>query len=321
MTVIPTMKVEGLLDMEGLMREMERAFREFLEGRVMMPKRMILDVPGKGNALYMPALVQGYMGFKVITIYPSNADKGLQTSYALMILQDGETGMPLAVIDGDVLTAYRTGAVTGIAAKHLAREDARIIGIIGAGRQARTQLLALTKATGARDVIVYDVDREAAMSYTSWTAGMGLTASVLETPEDVAKRSDILVLATTSKDPVIRGDWLRNGELLISIGWAGASSREVDDSTLLTSDKIVVDSIEAALEESGDIRIPLEKGIIDRRSIYAELGEIVAGRKRGREGRDEKIFFKSVGLAFEDVVAAKYVYEKVSATKSSRGPL
>lgn len=311
--VIPMDFVEKNVMMSELLVAIEEGFKKFVKGGCLMPHRSIIEVDDLGVMLFMPAYVKpDSASVKIVTVYPRNLDKGLPTLFSLVVYLDVKTGKPLAIIEGSSITAYRTGAVSGVAIKHLAKKNPKRVGIIGAGRQARTQVLAAKEAAPTiSKLYVFDIREEKAEDFVGWVgrAGLKLDASVSRDPREVVLESEVIVLATTSRTPVINGEWLTNGSLVVSIGWVGKDSREVDDETLRRSDKLVVDSREAVLQESGDIIDPLKRGVIRGDEIF-ELGEVVAGFKPGRESEEEIIFFKSVGLAFEDAITARLVYEK-----------
>jgi len=303
--------VRKLLSMDEVMEAVEAAFREYCEGRTDTPKRTIIPVREVGgHVLYMPSYVEGAkaLAVKVVSAYPTRKSRGTSTVNAIVILNDPDTGEPIAVMAGAYITAMRTGAASGIATKYLARPDSRVVAVVGTGTQARTQLLAVKEVRKVKEVIAFDIDERRALKYAEYVRGLGIKCNVAESAEEAVRNADVVIVATTSKEPVIKGDWIREGTHVNSVGWMGRDSREVDSTTVKRS-KVVLDSMNA-IEESGDIRIPIEEGTISRNHIYGELCELVTGTKPGRENPREVTLFKSVGIAIEDAVTAKLAYEK-----------
>lgn len=299
--------------MKEVIKAIEKAFLELYNRTAKVPLRIIIDIEKhKGTMLYMPCYLEenDALAIKVVSVYGENLKKGFPTIFATVLVNDPETGKPLAIMEGGYLTAMRTGATSGVATKYLARKDSRTVGIIGAGVQARTQLWAVYEVRPLKKVFVYDISMERAKSFADYMSKkLGIEIIIAKSPEEVVRNSDILILATTAKQPVIDGDWIREGTHINSIGWVGPEGRELDSKTVRKA-KLIVDSKDAVLKESGDIIIPIKEGIIDESHIYAELGEIVSGAKKGRTSNEEITLFKSVGLAIEDAITAKLAYEK-----------
>jgi ornithine cyclodeaminase/alanine dehydrogenase len=214
-------------------------------------------------------------------------------------------------MEGGYLTALRTGAASGVAAKYLARRDSKVVGVIGTGVQARTQIWALSEVlkeitrVKAFDLVPGRVEPFAKDISTR----LGLEVETVETSKECVADSDVLVLATTSKAPVFDGNWLKKGTHVNSIGVSGPEGRELDDTTIKKA-KIVVDTKEGVLAETGDLIIPIKRGIISQENIYAELHEIVGGKKPGRTSDEEVTCWKAVGIAIEDAAVARLVYDK-----------
>jgi ornithine cyclodeaminase/alanine dehydrogenase len=251
------------------------------------------------------------MTTKIVTVYQNNATRhGIPNVLAAVILNDVETGRIEAIMEGSQITAMRTGAVSGVATKYLARNDAYRLGIFGAGVQARRQLEAVREVREIRSVSVYDTRTEMTRDFVAEaTAQADVKVSVAKTPDELVRDSDIIVTATTSATPVFNGRNIKPGTHINAIGAFTPSTREVDSETVATS-KIVVDSLDAALAEAGDIIIPLKEGVIQRENVWAELGEIVTGKKAGRTSQEEKTLFKSVGLGIQDAAVASVAFKK-----------
>ncbi|KPU62996.1 hypothetical protein EP1X_06460 [Thermococcus sp. EP1] len=305
--------LKKVLSMREAIDAVEKAFLEFYHEKAEVPLRTIIEIEKhNGFLLYMPSYLKESeaLAIKVVSLYAQNPEKGLPSVLATILLNDPETGKPLALMEGTYITAMRTGAASGVATKYLARKDAKIVGIIGAGVQARTQLWAVCEVRDIKEALVYDLNENRAKSFAEEMSNkLGIEILTASNPKDVAKNVDILIVATTATRPVISGEWIQNGTHINSIGWMGKDARELDSETVKRS-KLVVDSREGVLSESGDILIPIQEGIIDETHVYAELGEIVAGAKAGRKHEEEITLFKSVGLAIEDAITAKLAYEK-----------
>jgi ornithine cyclodeaminase/alanine dehydrogenase len=279
-----------------------------------MPTRVSLSLGDKSGWLgAMPAYLAraGSLSTKIVSVYGNNATlRGIPNVLATIILNDVETGRAEAILEGSYITAMRTGAVSGVATKYLARNDSEVLGVFGAGVQARKQLEAVREVRKIKTVIVFDTDRYRAQGFLAEiSAASNLNASVASSPTELVRASDIIVTATTSTTPVFSGREVKPGTHINAIGAFTPTSREIDDETVSAS-KIVVDSIDASLAEAGDIIIPLKEGVIQRQDIRAELGEIITGKKPARTSAQEKTLFKSVGLGIQDAAVAKLVFEK-----------
>lgn len=310
-------QVSSLLSVRESIDAVEEAFREFALGTASMPQRVSLQMPEDGGWLgVMPAFLAnaGSLATKIVTVYHHNLTRhSIPNVLATIVLNDVETGRVEAVMDGSEITAMRTGAVSGVATKYLARNNAGRLGLFGAGVQARRQLQAIREVREIESVFVYDINRDQAKNLALEASAEGdAKVSVADSPDAVVENSDIIVTATTSSTPVFNGRLLRPGTHICAIGAFTPSTREVDSEAVSTS-KIVVDSIDAALAEAGDILIPLKEGVIQRGDIWAELGEVVTGRKGGRTSEGERTLFKSVGLGIQDASVAKLVFKKAQS--------
>lgn len=305
--------VESILSMRETIEAVEKAFREHGLGTVSMPLRPVIRVDKqKGMVAFMPAYIEGMgsLGIKVVSVYADNPSKyNLPTIQGIVVLNDPKTGTVVAIMDGAFLTAMRTGAASGVATKYLANKNAKIVGVIGTGVQGRTQVAGVCEVRAIEKVKAYDVipDR-CSMFCKQVSADLNVDVVPVSSPELAVKDSDIVITASTSKTPVLNGDWLDEGTHVNAIGSHTPDSRELD-ATAIKRAKVVVDSRDAALKEAGDLMIPISQGIISPDHIYAELGEIITGRKIGRESEGDITLFKSQGLAIQDVSAASKVYE------------
>ena len=286
--------VQRVLKMDELILAMESALTDFSAGRVIQPVRTMVPIAEHGGFLgLMPAYTGQALGVKLVTFYPEN--RGVPTHSAIVQLFEPATGLPLVTMDGRLITEERTAAVSAVATKLLARGDASVLALIGAGVQARSHLKALSLVRQFREIRVWSPTTAAAFAKEF---GVRAVPSV----RDAVAGADVIVTATNSRTPVVHGEWLSPGAHVNAVGACRPDWRELDDG-LLGRGRLYVDSREAGAKESGDVRAGGE--------IVAEIGEVLAGAKPARQSRDEVTIFKSVGLAVEDVVAAALVYRKL----------
>jgi ornithine cyclodeaminase/alanine dehydrogenase len=310
--------VRQLLDMSECMVVVEMAFAELASGTAVMPLRININPPD-GVALYMPAYLKetGALSCKIVTSYKNNPAKhNLPTIMGKVLLQDSETGDVICIMDAGYLTAVRTGAVSGVATKYLARNVKRQeVGIFGAGVQGRAQLWAMTVVRDIAKAYVYDIIDDAVTKFIEeMSTGLNLEIAKAESLDDILTNADIICTATSSPTPIFNGDRVREGTHINAVGSHSPNTRELDTAIIKRS-KIIADSCEACLNEAGDIIIPISEGAIDKSQIYAELGEIVIGRKQPRTNDPEITLFKSNGLAIQDAATAKLVYDKALQAK------
>jgi len=304
--------VRRALPMREAVEAMKRAFAQLSRGQAQVPLRVALPVERhKGVTLFMPGYLAAddRMAVKIVSVFNDNPAKGLPLIHALVVVVDAETGAPTAVMDGTYLTALRTGAASGAATDLLAREDARVAAIFGAGVQGRTQLEAVCAVRPIEAAWVYDVDPKRAATYAEEMAGrLGIPIRVASTPAEAVRAADVICTATTATAPVFDDADVRPGTHINAIGAYTPQMQEVPAETVVRA-KVVIDHREASLAEAGDLIIPLQQGLITEDHIWAELGEIAAGLKPGRTDPEEITLFKSVGVAVQDVAAAAAVLE------------
>lgn len=306
-------EISRLISMRETIDAVEAAFGEFARGGVKMPQRstIMLDEEA-GSISFMPSYIPEAraLATKIISIYPKNPTKGLPTTAAWIIVNDPETGMIEALLDGTYLTAMRTGAVTGVAARYLAPKDSKKAAVIGCGVQGKTQAWAVAETRAIEKMRVFDLSRERMDLFSREMSGkLGIDVVPSDSVAEAVNGVDIVVTATTSKDPVVRREWLGERVHVSAIGAFYPDYRELDTGTIRDA-KLVVDSREAIMEEAGDILIPISEGVIGVDHIYAELGDLVLGRKPGRTDDDGLTVFKSVGLAIQDSSVARLVLDK-----------
>jgi ornithine cyclodeaminase/alanine dehydrogenase-like protein (mu-crystallin family) len=286
-------EVREHLRMADLIPAMEKALIDFSAGKVTQPVRQVIPVdPPGGFYGIMPALTPNGLGQKIVTFYPPNAEKGIHTHMALIILNDRETGAPIAVMDGRLITEMRTAAVSAAATKLLAPKDSKVLAILGSGVQARSHFEALRLVRNFEEIRVWSQTKSNAENFAK-EIGAKVTPA-----EEAVRGADVVVTVTSSKTPVLKGEWLKRGCHVNAIGACRPDWRELDDNAMRNS-VVFVDSREAAMKESGDL-------ILSGAKIHAELGEAFAGKIDNRSG--ETTIFKSLGMAVEDVAAALLVY-------------
>jgi alanine dehydrogenase len=302
--------VEDSLNMSEALIEVEKALKLGAEAKSVMPPKLYLYLDKyNGDFRAMPAYIDGIVGIKWVSVYPKNKSKNLPCVMATIIICDPNNGCPLAVLDGTYITKMRTGAAGGIAVKYLARKDSSVIGIIGAGTQARTQLQAIKEVLPKiDDVKVFDLNRDTSYMYADEMGSrLNLNIQPVDKVEE-ATEADVIVTTTPSTIPIIKKRYIRPGAHINAIG-ADAKGKQEIETDLLKDAKIIVDDIEQAAH-SGEINVPLSEGIIKVQDVYGTLGEIITNKKKGRENDEEITIFDSTGVAIEDIICAKYVYEK-----------
>src|SRR6266487_656401 len=297
-------QVRQHLRMEELIPAMEKALIDFSTGKVTQPVRSVITVDPPGGFFgMMPALTPEGLGIKIVTFYATNTERGLPTHMATIFLVDPETGAPLAVMDGRLITEMRTAAVSAAATKLLAPPDAKVLAILGSGVQARSHVEALRLVRIFEEVRVWSPTREHADRFAKEFGAKAMSG------EDAVRDADVVVTATNSKTAVLKGSWLKPGCHVNAVGACRPDWRELDDEAI--ANIVFVDSREAALKESGDV-------ILSGAKIYAELGEALAGKVPLRA--NEMTIFKSLGMAVEDIAAAMLVYRSAKNNRQRKEP-
>jgi len=293
-------QVRQHLRMGDLIPAMEKALTDFSEGKVTQPVRSVIKVDPPGGFLgLMPALTPDGLGLKAVTFYPSNAKHGIPTHMATIFLVHPETGVPLAIMDGRLITEMRTAAVSAAATKLLAPRDATILAILGSGVQASSHVEALRLVRQFEEIRVWSPTREHAERFAKEIGAKSTSA------EEAVRGADVIVTATNSKAAVLKGPWLKPGCHVNAVGASRPDWRELDDDAM--ANVVFVDSREGAMKESGDV-------ILSGAKIYAELGETLAGKVPSRA--NETTIFKSLGMAVKDIAAAMLVYRSATKTKN-----
>ncbi len=304
MRILSAADVQSAIDMPTAIETMRSAFRALSAGEATVPVRLSLETPD-GVTLFMPAHMHasGATGAKIVSVNVDNPSRGLPAIHAVVLVLDAESGRTRALLDGTWLTALRTGAAGGLAADVLARPEASVVALFGAGVQARTQLESVRCVRRVSEVRVVDPNHAAAQRLVEELDGV--EARVAEASEAL-RGADIVVTATTSRTPVFAGALVEPGSHVTGVGSYTPEMREVDGD-LLRRARVFVDQREAALAEAGDLIGPIREGLVDEGVVAAELGEVVAGVRPGRESAEQITFFKSVGNAVQDVSVAAAV--------------
>jgi ornithine cyclodeaminase/alanine dehydrogenase-like protein (mu-crystallin family) len=315
MRLISAAELDEALDFRALIDALALAFR----GGIVAPSRHHHSIAREGHAathLLMPAWTAegapggAYLGTKIVNVFPENSRFGLPAVLGVYLLQSGVTGEPLAAMDGTRLTHWRTAAASALAARFLARADARRLLIVGAGALAPFLARAHASVRPIEEIAIWNHRRAGAEKLAGLLTGEGWRVSVADDLEEAAREADIISCATLSSAPLIAGAWLRPGQHLDLVGAFNLEMREVDDEALRRS-RVFIDT-EAALSEGGDVALGLRSGGIGREHVVADLGALCRGAA-GRRDRDEITLFKSVGAALEDLAAAMLVWSKIGA--------
>ena len=297
--------------MPDLIGAMETALVAFSTAQAVQPVRAVVEM---GDAAFFGAMpgyiradtARAVLGAKLVAVIGANQQRGLPTHRASILLLDPETGALAALMDGSVITAMRTAAVSAISARYMARTDAAVLAILGSGVQARSHLTALASVRNFREVRAWSPTRA---HLETFAAESPTTVRPCSTAAEAVRGADVIVLATAATTPVIHDDWVMPGAHVISVGACRPTHREMDPS-LVARARVVVDSKASAFAESGDIVLGIREGLFSADHVVAELGEVIAGQLPGRTSEDQVTVFKSLGLAVEDLASASLAWER-----------
>ena len=318
MRILSGADVRQAVTMAGAIQAVKAAYIQLSAGKAVVPLRTPVPVEKQGGVtLFMPAYLStsDALGAKIVSVFPGNLARGLPLIHAVVVVVDAETGCPIALMDGTYLTALRTGAASGVSTDLLARPDARVAAVFGAGAQARTQLEAVCTVRPIQKAWVYDTVPDRAVAYAQEMLGRGrpipTDISVAGSPAEALRAADVVCTATTSSTPVFDDADLKSGAHVSGVGAYTHEMQEIPAETVARA-KVVVDSRVASLAEAGDLIIPLKDGLITEASIHGEIGEVATGQIPGRESDTEVTFFKSVGLAVQDVAVAELILQRAA---------
>jgi alanine dehydrogenase len=295
--------IKTLMRMADVIDVVEEAVRMCGEGRGKMPPKVYLGLE-HGDFRAMPAALPGSAGVKWVNVHPENPSRGLPSIMAVLIYSDPESGYPLAIMDATEITAYRTGATAAIASKYLARRDSHRVGIIGAGFQAHTQILAHAELFSPVSINVFDVSQLAVDRLVhSFSQFSVRSCSIQE-----AAASDIVCTLTPSRNPIVKREWIKPGTHINAVGADAPGKQELDPS-ILKDAVVIVDDLKQA-SGSGEINVPIQKGVYNIGEIHGTLAEVVTGKKKARANDKDITVFDSTGIAVEDIAVAKLMFEK-----------
>jgi alanine dehydrogenase len=295
--------VKTLMRMADVINVVEEAFRMCGEGKGKMPAKVYLSVE-HGDFRAMPAALPGCAGMKWVNVHPGNPSRGLPSVMAVLIYSDPETGYPLAIMDATEITAYRTGAAAAIASKYLARRSPHTMGVVGAGYQAYTQILAHAELFNPISISASDISKAAVDRLAQSLPHFSIRKCSIQK----AVASDVVCTLTPSRSPVVKREWIRPGTHINAVGADAPGKQELDPSILKEAIVVVDDLTQAS--HSGEINVPIQRGIYSIAAVYGTLPEIVAGKKKGRTDNGAITVFDSTGIAVEDIAVAKLLFEK-----------
>ena len=305
--VLSHAEVEKLLTMPDCIRVMEEALADLARGKVTNPLRNMIRGEGVPGILGLMPSYRGDYGLKEICVFPGNPARGLDTHLGGVLLHSGQTGELLAIMNASAITAIRTAAVSAVATKLLARDDAHVLAILGAGVQAKSHLEAIPLTREIRQVRIFSRTREKAEKLVSDNQQPTTDNRVVGSVEEAVREADIVVTATSSREPIIKREWISPGTHINAVGSSIAGARELDSATMAAA-SLFVDRRESTVNESGDYLMALREGAIRDDHIQAELGEILIGKAKGRTSREQITLFKSLGLAIEDLASAQFLF-------------
>jgi ornithine cyclodeaminase/alanine dehydrogenase-like protein (mu-crystallin family) len=309
-------QVVELLPMEECIEVMDGVLRTLAGGGAQLPLRTVLRLPdNRGIFGVMPAQLSApdALGLKAIAVFPANEGTQLDSHQGVVLLLDPLTGAPLAIMDASSITAIRTAAVSGVATRVLARDDAGDLGILGSGVQARSHLEAMAAVRPLRRVRVFSPHAPRLASFVSWALErLGITVEPKSSPQEVVVGADLICTTTASRTPVVQGEWVEPGAHINAVGSSIPTARELDSAAVALG-RLFVDRRESAINEAGDYLIPLGEGAIGAGHIQGELGDVLTGAVPGRTGGSEITIFKSLGIAVEDLASAHHVLRKAEA--------
>jgi len=313
MLVLSEAQVRSLIDIEELIAALEQAHIQYSTGKAVMPVRLVVPLPQiQGRITSMPGYLSEdkALGMKVVTYFQNNPKQNLPAILATVMLFSAETGKVIAVMDGSYITAIRTACASAMTTRALASRETPVLGILGAGVQARAHIQALCRVRKLNRIKLYSPSgTRAAEVKKNLEPEVGVDIDVVNSAEDTVRDSDLVVTATTAQQPILKSEWLKPGAHVNAVGSHRPDSREIDGPTVARS-KVVVDSRDAIIAECGDILLAIKEKSITEKDIPAEIGEVLAGVKPGRSSATEVTLYKSVGIAVQDVATAQLVYHK-----------
>jgi ornithine cyclodeaminase len=317
--IVNQREVARLLPMSECIEAMAEALKALAESKVVLPLRQVVVLPDKQGALAsMPAYSQALdaIGAKVITVFPGNRGTQYDSHQGAVLLFEAEHGSLRAIVDASEVTAIRTAAVSAVATRLLAREDAGDLAILGCGVQGRTHLEAMLQVRKIRRVRVWSRTPERARAFAERESKRhGVEVKSVSSARGAVRGADIICTTTSSREPILKGDWVSPGAHINAVGASLPTARELD-TVLVKRSRLFVDRRESVLNEAGDFLIPRSEGVIGDDHIRGEIGEILAGKVAGRKSAQEITLFKSLGLAVEDLASVEHIYRRALEEKA-----
>lgn len=312
LSVLNDLAVRDLVGIDEAIGLVRKAMQNLSEGKVTAPKRWTMPVGSAGTLALMPGASQhpSRFGIKVLSLFePEHDGPHLPGHQGVMLLFDGENGRPLCIIDANSLTGLRTAAASAVATDVLARGDATTVAMIGCGEQARWHVPTLCQIRPIKNLRVWSRSAEGARRFANYAEASGLRVAVCRTPREAVDGADIICTVTRSNEPVVLGDWLVPGQHLNLVGSSTARSREVDDCAVARS-RFVVDSLDNALSQAGELRAAIASGAVPQSHVHAEIGDVLAGMTPGREDQDMITAYKSLGHVAQDLAVATAIHDR-----------
>ena len=308
-------RIASLLPMEECIEVMEKMFRSLAAGECLQPLRNIMRLPdGNGVLGMMPghAGKLGVMGIKVITVFHANSEDGLPSHQGIVILFDAKHGQPLMLFDALEITAIRTAAASAVATKILSRENSSTLAILGSGEQAKRHIEAMLLVRNIKQINLWSRNEKNAKQLANELSGeYNIPVHIKKDVQQALRQADIICTVTSSKEPLVKGEWIAPGTHINAVGSSTPFARELDTAAIIRS-KLFTDCYESLFNEAGDFLIPKKDGAVTDDHVKAEIGEVLTGSKKGRESNDEITVFKSLGIAAEDIFSAYHIYEKIN---------
>jgi ornithine cyclodeaminase len=308
-------RVASLLPMNECIEVMEKMFRSLAADECLQPLRNIMILPDRSGVLgMMPghAAKLGVMGIKVITVFHANREAGLPSHQGVVILFDAKHGQPLMFFDGLEITAIRTAAASAVATKLLSRKNSSTLAIIGSGEQAKRHIEAILFVRNIKQINIWSRNKKHAKDLAEQTfSKYNIPVQAADNVKEAVTNADIICTVTSSREPVLFGEWIAAGTHINAVGSSVAAARELDTAAIINS-KLFTDRYESLFNEAGDFLIPKKEGVVTDDHVKAEIGEVLSGTKMGREDDKEITVFKSLGIAAEDIFSAYHIYEKIN---------
>jgi len=320
METISENQVKQLLPVSQAIEVVEQAFKDYSKNVIAMGNRGTLEVDSNGDScIFLPAVhkKKKYYSMKYAASFPSCGARGLPTVQSVIWLFSAETGNVCAMIQANALTAIKTGAASAVATRYLAKKDASILTVIGAGHQARMQLACISQVRDLKEIRLVDLDLNRCAALKNWAQKnlkSGISIMVSSSADEAVKDADVIVTCTTSNRPVLKGDLIKPGAHINAIGSFTPQMQEIDGQTVLRSDKIVTDTVEETLNCAGDLIVPMNQGLIPRTTAICELGDIIENKIQGRTSEQEITLYESVGFAPLDLAVSIETFQRLKSS-------